>query len=318
MGADAVISPTGAQEGAKPSNGADARGAGPGAGVRCHPWVPQPVILPEHQLGSQNCGHSEAAVLGDAPGISWGVWKHECPWKFNSGDFTLIYFASSPHEGVDTRSPLGCPWAAPQHGREALWASSHGWAGTPRLREEGLPRAGVGLDIKVGDVDLAVHSQTRASWARPPVIETEGTLASGPAEKEPLVRPRGHLWAPHPAPSLCVQQSFASSPSGLMGGLQPAPGHHRRPGWAEGPIGPQQTPAAASDGPESIRTGAPPQPVWLHLGPPCTPVAQGPDSPSTTCPGSAGPHFHAATQGSGCLFDGDTVSGPTDTSSCKL
>lgn len=39
-GADAVISPTGAQEGAKPSDGVDPHRARPGAGVRCHPWVP--------------------------------------------------------------------------------------------------------------------------------------------------------------------------------------------------------------------------------------------------------------------------------------
>lgn len=124
---------------------------------------------------------------------------------------------------MDARGPLGCPWAAPQHGKEAFWASSQGWPGTPRLRKERLPKAGVGLDIKVGDVGLTAHSQIRASWARLPVIETEGTLASGPAEREPLVRPRGHLRAPHPVPSLHVQQSFASSLSGLTGGLQPAP-----------------------------------------------------------------------------------------------
>lgn len=255
-------------------------------------WSPRPVILPEHQPGSQNCGRSEAAVLGDAPGSSWGVWKHECPWKFNSGDFTLIHFASSPHEEVDTRGPLGCPWAAPQHGKEALFALSHGWTGTPRLREEGLPRAGVRLDIKLGGAGLAAHSQTRASWARPPVIET---LASGPAEREPLVRPRGHLWAPHTAPSLCVRQSFASSPSRLTGGLQPAPWTSPEARTGRRAHRPPADSCRGLGGPESIRAGAPPQPLRLHLGPLCTPVARGPDSPSTACPPPAGPHFHAAT-----------------------
>lgn len=150
MGAGTVISPTGAQEGAKPSNGADARGAGPGAGVRCHPWVPQPVILPEHQLGSQNRGHSEAAVLGDAPGISWGVWKHECPWKFNSGDFTLIYFASSPHEGVDTRSPLGCPWAAPSMGERHSGPHLMGGQGHQGSERKGCPGQGSGWTSRWG------------------------------------------------------------------------------------------------------------------------------------------------------------------------
>lgn len=251
-------------------------------------WSPRPVILPEHQPGSQNCGRSEAAVLGDAPGSSWGVWKHECPWKFNSGDFTLIHFASSPHEEVDTRGPLGCPWAAPQHGKEALLALSHGWTGTPRLREEGLPRAGVRLDIKLGGAGLAAHSQTRASWARPPVIET---LASGPAEREPLVRPRGHLWAPHTAPSLCVRQSFASSPSRLTGGLQPAPWTSPEARTGRRAHRPPADSCRGLGGPESTRAGAPPQPLRLHLGPLCTPVARGPDSPSTACPPPAGPPF---------------------------
>lgn len=279
--------------GAKPSNGVDARGAGPGAGVRRHPLVPPardppraPAWKPElWSLRGSGPGRRSRQLLG---GLETRMSLEIQQWGLHTDPLCIIPSCGGGHQGSSGLS-LGCPLSM---GERHSWPHLMGGQGHQGSERKGCPGQGSGWTSSQGGVGLAAHSQTRVSWARPPVIET---LASGPAEREPVVRPRGHLWAPHTAPSLCVRQSFASSPSRLTGGLQPAPWTSPEARTGRRAHRPPADSCRGLGGPKSIQAGAPPQPLQLHLGPLCTPVARGPDSPSTTCPGPAGPHFHAAT-----------------------
>lgn len=189
--------------GAKPSNGVDARGAGPGAGVRRHPLVPPardppraPAWKPElWSLRGSGPGRRSRQLLG---GLETRMSLEIQQWGLHTDPLCIIPSCGGGHQGSSGLS-LGCPLSM---GERHSWPHLMGGQGHQGSERKGCPGQGSGWTSSQGGVGLAAHSQTRVSWARPPVIET---LASGPAEREPVVRPRGHLWAPHTAPAeLCL------------------------------------------------------------------------------------------------------------------